>query len=241
MVPQGPGLVQVRPERAGMISAVGAVAPHVHIDVWSDVICPWCYLGHRRLQRALDELGWRDEVTVRFRAFLLDPHATAEPGDLRRSLERKYGPGAFEGMTRRLTALGEAEGIDYRFDRALRVTTLEAHRLLAWAWSLDGQATQGPLLDRLFQAYFVDGANVADNPTLVRLAGEAGLDEQAAAGLLAGEQMAEEVAADLVEAHERELTGVPAFLVADRLLIPGAQEVETFVTVLRRARERLDA
>lgn len=224
-----------------MISAAAAVAPFVHIDVWSDVLCPWCFLGKRRLERALDDLGWRDEVEVRFRAFLLDPRATAEPADLRRAMERKYGPGAFDGMTQRLTALGEADGIDYRFDLALRVTTLEAHRLLAWAWSLEGQPTQGPLAERLFLAYFQEGANVADHAVLTRLAGEAGLDEGAAAEVLAGEAFAEAVAADLVEAHERELTGVPAFLVADRLLIPGAQEVETFVNVLRRARERLDA
>jgi predicted DsbA family dithiol-disulfide isomerase len=213
----------------------------VHIDVWSDVICPWCFLGHRRLERALDELGWRDEVEVRFRAFLLDPTATAEPKDLRRALERKYGPGAFDGMTRRLGLLGEAEGIDYRFDTAVRVTTLEAHRLLAWAWSLDGQATQGPLAERLFQAYFQEGANVADHATLVRLAGDAGLDEAGAAELLAGTEGADAVAEDLVAAHERELTGVPAFLVEERMLIPGAQDVETFVNVLRRAKQRLEA
>lgn len=213
----------------------------MRIDVWSDVLCPWCYLGHRRLGRALEELGWQDEVEVRFRAFLLDPRATAEPSDLRRAIEGKYGPGAFDSMTRRLVALGEPEGIDYRFDRAVRVTTLEAHRLILWAWDQGGQAAQTPLVERLFLAYFTEGADVADHPTLVRLVGDAGLDADAAARVLAGTTYAEEVAADLVEAHERELTGVPAFLVEERLLIPGAQEVETFVTVLRRARERFDA
>jgi len=224
-----------------MIRPPAAVAPDVHIDVWSDVVCPWCFLGKRRLEEALDQLGWRDEVEVRFRAYLLDPTATNEPKDLRRSLERKYGPGAFDGMTRRLGLLGDLEGIEYRFDLAVRVTTLEAHRLLAWAWATGGQATQDPLAERLFRAYFQEGANVADHGTLVRLVGEAGLDEAAAAEVLAGTAFAEDVAEDLVEANERELTGVPAFLVADRHLIPGAQEVETFVSVLRRARARFDA
>jgi predicted DsbA family dithiol-disulfide isomerase len=224
-----------------MIPAAVAVAPSVHIDVWSDVICPWCYLGHRRLQTALDQLGWQDEVEVRFRAFLLDPRATNEPGDLRRSIEAKYGPGAFDGMARRLVALGEPEAIEYRFDTAVRVTTLEAHRLIGWAWGQGGQAAQTPLVERLFRAYFTEGANVADHQTLVRLAGEAGLDEAAAAALLAGTDGAEEVAEDLVEAHERELTGVPAFLVEERLLIPGAQEVETFVSLLQRTKDRREA
>jgi predicted DsbA family dithiol-disulfide isomerase len=215
--------------------------PVVHIDVWSDVICPWCYLGHRRLQTALEQLGWQDEVEVRFHAFLLDPRATAEPQDLRRSLEAKYGPGSFDGMTKRLTALGEPEGIDYRFDTAVRVTTLEAHRLIAWVWTQGGQSAQQPLVERLFLAYFTEGANIADHPTLVRLAGEAGLDETAAAEVLAGTAFAEEVAEDLVQAQELELTGVPAFLVEERMLIPGAQDVDTFVTVLQRHRARFDA
>jgi predicted DsbA family dithiol-disulfide isomerase len=213
----------------------------VHIDVWSDVICPWCYLGHRRLQTALEQLGWQDEVEVRFHAFLLDPRATNEPQDLRRSLEAKYGPGSFDGMTKRLTVLGEPEGIDYRFDTAVRVTTLEAHRLISWAWTQGGAAAQTPLVERLFLAYFTEGANIADHPTLVRLAGEAGLDADAAAEVLAGTAFSDEVAEDLVQAQELELTGVPAFLVEERMLIPGAQDVETFVTVLQRAKDRLEA
>lgn len=213
----------------------------MHIDVWSDVICPWCYLGHRRLEKALDQLGWRDEVEVRFRAYLLDPRATAEPQDLRRSIEHKYGPGAFDGMTQRLTALGGPEGIDYRFDTAVRVTTLEAHRLILWAWEQGGQAAQTPLVERLFRAYFTEGANIADHEALVRLVGEAGLDADAAAEVLAGTAYAEQVAEDLVQAQERELSGVPAFLIEERMLIPGAQDVETFVTVLQRAKQRLEA
>lgn len=213
----------------------------MRIDVWSDVICPWCYLGHRRLQRAIEQLGWQDDVEVRFHAFLLDPRATAEPQDLRRSLEAKYGPGAFDGMTQRLTALGVPEGIDYRFDTAVRVTTLEAHRLILWAWDQGGQASQQALVERLFLAYFSEGANIADHETLVRLVDEAGLDADAAAEVLAGTAYAEQLAEDLVQAQERELTGVPAFLIEEQVLIPGAQDVETFVNVLQRTRQRLEA
>lgn len=210
----------------------------MRIDVWSDVVCPWCYLGARRLDRALDELGWRDEVDVHWRAFQLDPSASPEPGDLRLALERKYGPGAFDSMTRRLTALGVDEGIDYRFDRALRVNTHDAHRLLAWAGGL-GAVVQGALSERLFRAYFTEGANVADHETLVRLAGEVGLEGDDAAEVLATGAFAGEVRADLDMARDRDIHGVPNFVIEDRLSIPGAQEVETMVMLLQRARERL--
>lgn len=210
----------------------------MRIDIWSDVICPWCFLGKRRFEAALAELGPRVEVEVRWRAFQLDPGATSEPSDLRRSIEKKYGPGAFDGMVRRLTALGVDVGIDYRFDRAQRVATVDAHRLSAWAWDVAGAAGQGRLVERLFLAYFTEGTNVADHDELARLAGEVDLDEVAAKEVLADDLYRDEVLADLGAARERELTGVPAFVVEDRLLIPGAQEVATFVQVLDRAASR---
>ena len=216
----------------------------MRIDVWSDVICPWCYLGVHRLDLALDRLGWGDEVEVHLRAFQLDPSASTEPGDLRQAIERKYGPGAFDSMTTRLARLGEAEGLDYRFDLALRVNTLDAHRLLAWAdEQLDeqGAAAQAALGQRLFQAYFTEGANVADNVVLARLAGEAGLDADAASEVLAGDAYIAEVRKDIAEARDRDIHGVPNFVVEDRFAIPGAQDVDTMVTLLERARERLTA
>lgn len=211
--------------------------PAVRIDIWSDVICPWCYLGKRRFEAARAQLPFGAELEVRWRAYQLDPRAPTEPGDLRVAIERKYGPGAFDGMTRRLTALGAAEGITYRFDIAQRVNTLDAHRLMEWAWS-QGADAQDRLGERLFRAYFEEGANVADPVVLRSLAADAGLDGDRAGEVLAGRDFAAEVAADLEAALDREITGVPAFVVADRLMIPGAQEVETMVALLTRAYER---
>lgn len=211
------------------------VAPCVHIDIWSDVICPWCYLGKRRFEQALHQLGWGPEdVTVHWHAYQLDPRATAEPGDLRRAIERKYGPGSYDAMTHRLVALGEPERIDYRFDLAQRVSTLAAHRLLACAWATAGAELQGALKERLLHAYFTEGANVADHPTLVRLAGEAGLDTELATRVLADDAYSAEVADDLHAAADLGLTGVPAFVVNERMLIPGAQDTDTFVRILER-------
>jgi predicted DsbA family dithiol-disulfide isomerase len=122
----------------------------VHIDVWSDLVCPWCYLGERRLDRALERLDAHD-VVVRWRAYQLDPTATDAPGDLRATLDAKYGAGAFDSMTPRLVALGAAEGIDYRCDLAQRVNTRRGHQLVAAAWHAGGAAAQDRLVDRLFR------------------------------------------------------------------------------------------
>lgn len=210
----------------------------MRIDIWSDVICPWCYLGKRRLERAMERLDWAGDIEIHWRAYLLDPTATAEPQDLESAINRKYGPGAFSGMKKRLGALGEAEGIAYNFDTAVRVSTLDAHRLLAWAWDEAGAAGQGALKERLLRAYFEDGANVADAATLGRLAAEAGLNAVKAGEIIAADAYRDVVLADLEGAMDREITGVPAFVVEDRLLIPGAQDTDTFVDVLNRVRVR---
>jgi predicted DsbA family dithiol-disulfide isomerase len=211
----------------------------VRIDIWSDVVCPWCFLGKRRFERAVDRLGWGDDIAVRWRAYQLDPRATSEPRDLRAAIERKYGPGAFDAMNRRLTALGAVEGIGYRFDLAQRVGTFDAHRLLAWAFETGGSAAQDRLQERLFVAYFEEGRNVADHAALVRLAADGGLHGEEAAAVLASGRYGDEVTTDIEAAHERGIAGVPAFVIEDRLLVSGAQDVETFVALLERARERL--
>lgn len=216
----------------------GVVRP-VHIDIWSDVICPWCYLGKRRFDKALSALAWAEQIDVRWRAYQLDPHAPREPGDLSTAIERKYGPGAFDQMTARLTSLGQAEGIAYRFDLAQRVNTLDAHRLLAWAWETGGPSGQERLQERIFQAYFEAGENVADPDALARFAGDAGLDAHDAKRVARSQAYASEVADDLRRGLDRQLTGVPAFVIEDRWLIPGAQDVETMTAVLERARQQL--
>lgn len=178
-------------------------------------------------------------MTIRWRAYQLDPRATREPGDLRVALEQKYGPGAFEAMTSRLTTLGGAEGIRYRFDRVKRVSTVDAHRLLAWAWHQHGAPAQDRLQGRLFGAYFEEGINVADPESLSRLADDVGLDAETAYEVVTSEAYTDEVLDDFRLGAERQLTGVPAFVIDDRWLIPGAQDVETMQAVLDRARERM--
>jgi len=204
----------------------------VRIDIWSDVVCPWCYLGRRRFATALAQLPDL-EVDVHWRAYELDPRAPREPQDLVAVLERKYGPGAYAAMTGRLTALGAEEGIDYRFDRTRRVNTFDAHRLVAWAATQPHG--QDPVVDALFAAYFTEGADVGDRRTLLDLVERIDGDTTAAAAALDGGAHGDEVRADEAQARELEVTGVPAFVLAERVLIPGAQDVDTFVRVIERA------
>lgn len=213
----------------------------MRIDVWSDVVCPWCYLGKRRLELALDGLDFADEVEVRWRAYQLDPTATATPKDLADAIDRKYGPGAFDGMQRRLGALGEAVGIEYRFDLAQRVTSLPALALVAWIEATEGAGAASRLHDRLFRAYFTEGANIADPSNLVSWAVEVGADPELAGEAVATGAGRDAVAADLQAAAARDITGVPAFVIEDAHLIPGAQDVETMQHLLTRIHAKLSS
>jgi len=213
----------------------------VRIDIWSDIVCPWCYLGSRRLASAVERFSEThpdEPVTVRWRAYELDPGAPPDPRPMRPVIDAKYGPGAFDSMTTRLRALGSAEGIDYRLEETLRVNTFDAHRLMAWAGSLDevGPAdAQDHLSDALFLSYFTEGRNVADHGALVEICGSAGLDVDAATEVLASGAFADEVREDEATARANDITGVPATVVDGRLLVPGAQEVDTFLRVLEKA------
>ena len=210
----------------------------MRIDVWSDVVCPWCYLGKKRLEAALEGLDFAGEIEVRWRAFQLDPTATAEPKDLRHALERKYGPGAFDAMQARLGALGREVGIDYRFETALRVTSVPALMLVAWVEESLGPGAAAELHERLFRAYFTEGANIAEAANLVDGAVEVGADRELAGEAVATGAGRDAVARDLAAAAERQLTGVPAFVLDDRALIPGAQDVETMRAMITRVRAK---
>ncbi len=163
----------------------------------------------------------------------LDPRATAEPRDLSAAVEAKYGPGSFEAMSRRLGTLGSEIGIRYRFDRALRVGTFDAHRVILWAQAVDGPGAHA-LIESLFRAYFTDGANVADRATLVDLAENAGFDREKCTDMLASRSWADDVVTDQAEAMEAFVTGVPAVLYNGATIIPGAQDTDTMEGILRR-------
>ena len=211
----------------------------MRVDIWSDVVCPWCYLGTRRFEEAVARLDG-PEVEVVHRAFELDPGVPPEGQDLAEYLARKFGGAQRVAMThdRLARAAGDVD-VDFRWDGKRRVNTFDAHRLAAWALDTTGARAQNELHQRLFRAYFSDNRDVADHAVLAELAGETGLDAGRAAEVLATDAYAEAVRADERQAGELDIHAVPTFVIEGRWAIPGAQDIDTFVELLERAAERL--
>jgi predicted DsbA family dithiol-disulfide isomerase len=211
----------------------------VRVDIWSDVVCPWCYLGTRRFEEAVARLDGPD-VEVVHRAFELDPGIPPEGQDLAEYLARKFGGAQRVALThdRLARAAGDVD-VDFRWDGKRRVNTFDAHRLAAWALDIAGARAQHELHQRLFRAYFTDNRDLADHAVLAELAGETGLDAGRAAEVLATDAYAEAVRADERQAGEMDIHAVPTFVIEGRWAIPGAQDIDTFVELLERAAERL--
>lgn len=227
-----------------MSAAAAPLHPAMRVEVWSDVVCPWCYVGTRRFEQAVER--FRDDgggdLELVHRAFELDPHVPPEGTDLAEHLARKLGGRErVAAAHRRLAHIGAEVGIEFRWEGKRRVNTFDAHRLGAWALEVAGPEVQAALHQALFRAYFTDGADVADHGVLAGLAAEVGLDRDRAAEALATGAGADAVRADEQRAREAGIHAVPTFVVEGRWTIPGAQDVETFLAVLRRARERLVA
>ena len=207
----------------------------VRIEIWSDVVCPWCYIGKRRFEAALRRFPGAADVTVTFRAFQLDP--SAPPGaamPVREVYERKFGPGQADQIIDRVTAMAAEEGLTFHMDRAVRANTLLAHRLL---WLAEQRGVQEAVKERLLRAYFGDGRNVGDPDTLADLAAECGLDREEVLGFLASDAGETEVAGDLTDALELGITAVPTYVFDGRWSVPGAQDPDTFLRVLERVAE----
>lgn len=207
------------------------------IDVVSDVVCPWCYLGKRRLERALSLAGV--DSTVRWRPFRLDP--TIPPGGLDRHeyLTKKFGSvEAVAPAHARLTALGKEEGIDFRFDRITRSPdTVDAHRVIRWA----GADRQDAMVERLFRAYFTEGRDIGDQEVLAALAGDVGLDATAIARRLATDEDRAEVEAEIDNAYRIGVTGVPGFILDGRYAVMGAQPAKTLADAIAQVAAKSEA
>ena len=204
------------------------------VEIWSDVVCPWCFIGKRRFEAALEifETAHPDiEIDVAYRAFQLDP--TAAPGviePVRQAYEKKFGgPEQASQIIDRVTAEAAAEGLDFNMDIALRSNTLAAHRLLALA---EKQGCQHELKERLMQAYFSEGIAIGDVDELVRLGEEVGLDPETARSWLDSDGGKAEVLESLQYAGAAGITSVPTFVFNREHGIPGAQPAELFVKVL---------
>jgi predicted DsbA family dithiol-disulfide isomerase len=207
----------------------------LQVEVWSDVVCPWCYIGKRRLEAAVE--GFEHPVEVTWRSFQLDPSAPDYGGDMATELGRKYGAGR-EGalaMMAQVSAVAAEDGLEYHLDRTSHVNTRDAHRLLHLAHALDGAALQGALKERLMRGYFTEAEVVSDPAVLERLAVEAGLPAERVREVLSSSEFAAEVETDQREAAALGATGVPFFVIDRRYGVSGAQPVELFDQALRQA------
>jgi predicted DsbA family dithiol-disulfide isomerase len=211
----------------------------MRVEIWSDVVCPWCYIGKRRFERALARFPHTDELDVVFRPFQLDPGAPAVPTPVLDAYSRKFGgPEVARQIVERVTAAAAGEGLEFHLEVAQRANTLDAHRVLDLALT---RGVQPEVKERLLHAYFSEGRDVADHPTLIELGAEAGLDPPEVAGMLAGDDRREAVIAARREAAALGIAAVPTYVIAGRWAVPGAQDPEVFEQVLARAWERLRA
>ena len=204
------------------------------VDVISDVVCPWCFLGKKRLEKAI---AMADRpVTIHWCPFQLDSTIPSEGMDRQVYMERKFGKGdRIKKAHEHLTELGAAEGIPFAFDRIkISPNTLDAHRLIRWAAEPEMQER---IVEALFRAYFIDGRNIGDRAVLADIATAAGLDGPSIAERLATDEDTAEVQADIRSAQRIGVTGVPTFIVANRYGLVGAQPAEE----LARAFEQVTA
>lgn len=207
----------------------------MRIDVWSDIACPWCYLGKHRIEAALGRLDGEHELV--FHAFELNPAAPRRYDDGLSHADRlakKLGiaPPQLEQMHARMTGMGREDGIDFHFDRVQGGNTFDAHRLVQLG--LD-RGIQAAVKERMMKAYFSDGDAIGERETLIRLAAEAGLDRAEAADVLATEKYTREVRADEAMAQSNGISGVPFFVFERRLAVSGAQPVDVLVQAMEQA------
>lgn len=220
------------------------VRPTISIDIYSDVVCPWCYIGKRRFEAGLAQATADGDLGVdfdiEFKPFQLDP--TAAPGvggPVIDAYAKKFGgPERAEQIMGHVTSTAAEEGLEFRMDRAVRANTLLAHRLIWWAGQPDSPVTQDAMKERLLQAYFVDGIHVGDAAALADVAADVGIDRDDALAFLESNAGTTEVAAELDHARDSGITAVPTYVFDDRWAVPGAQDASTFAKVLRRMAER---
>ncbi|HVF32986.1 MAG TPA: DsbA family oxidoreductase [Acidimicrobiales bacterium] len=205
------------------------------VEIWSDVVCPWCYIGKRRFEKAVAAFEHGDEVTVVWRSFELDRHAPVErTGTYTEMLGRKYGRGPewAERSVQHMTDVAAEEGLEFDFGGVRPGNTFDAHRLLHLAAE---RGRQGDLKERLLRAYFTDGVPVGDRDALTALAVEVGLDAEEVRRVLDEGTYGDHVRADQAAAEELDITGVPYFVLDRRFAVSGAQDTSVFVRALDKA------
>ncbi|MEU7678020.1 DsbA family oxidoreductase [Micromonospora taraxaci] len=206
----------------------------MEIEIYADVICPWCYIGKRRLDQAL--ASYEGEVTVRYRPFQLDPSPVPEPLPLVQALAGKFGgPERARQMVDHVTQVAAGDGLRLDYDRAVIANTFDAHRLVSYATD-HGRAAE--MVEALYQAHFNNGVDVGSRGALAALAGDIGLDAADARRFLDSDERVADVEAQLATARDLGITGVPMFVLAGKYAVSGAQEVQTLLAAIAEVEQR---
>jgi len=215
----------------------GSEVIEMKIEVWSDFVCPFCYIGKRRLEEAIEQAGFASQAEVEFKSFELDPHSPkTSDKSIYESLAEKYGSTieAAKGMTAQVVEQAKTVGLDYNFDTMKPANTLDAHRLVKWA-SAQGKAKEANEL--LLQAYFIEAKDIGKDEVLLDLIESIGLPRDEADKVLNSDDYLTEVQADIARAGQIGVRGVPFFVLNDKYAISGAQPLETFVGALNKIAE----
>jgi predicted DsbA family dithiol-disulfide isomerase len=206
----------------------------IKIEVWSDVMCPFCYIGKRRLEQALEKFPKKDEVEIEWKSFQLDPNTKSVPGkDAYTYLAERYGRDIewSKAMHENVTNMAAEVGLDYRFDKAQIANSFDAHRLEHLAKKL-GKGNKA--VELIFAAYFTEGKDIADIDTLIEIGKAAGIDQQEIEKVFKGSDFGNAVRQDIAEAQQLGITGVPFFVFNRKYGISGAQPVEEFSRTLEQ-------
>jgi predicted DsbA family dithiol-disulfide isomerase len=212
----------------------------MQVEIWSDVACPWCYVGTVRFERAAALAG--TGVDVVYRSFELDPSVPADGPPLEEYLAAKFGDRSrVRAAHARLTSAGAELGIEFHWEGMHRRNTFDAHRLLTWTLEADGADRQVALKHRLLRAHFTDGLDVSDHHVLADLAAEVGVDRASAVEVLASDTMADAVRAQRDEARSDGIAAVPTFVIESRWMLQGALETDQWIKALTHLQAELDA
>ncbi|NGQ97350.1 DsbA family oxidoreductase [Brevibacillus sp. SYP-B805] len=203
------------------------------IDIFQDTVCPWCRIGKKHLLDAIR--AWEgDTIQVRYRTFFLDPSIPKEGLPFREAMAALKGPQAVDQLLRHVTEAGKASGVTFHFDKVrYRPNTYASHTLLKLA--PEGKAAE--LVEAVFQAYFEEGRDIGNLDVLVDIGAQCGLDAEAVREAIESDRMKDEIAADLALARELQITGVPFFVIDNKLALSGAHPVENFLRAFRRVAE----
>lgn len=216
------------------------------IDIYSDVMCPWCLIGYGQLTKALDQLDGEIEAQLRWRPFELNPDMPQQGEEQEAHLQRKYRRSAEEGAAVRgqMKSIADSAGVSLSYEGsgeappAMMWNTRAAHKLLTWALEEAGPKVQTDLKLALFKAHFNERQNVSDDAVLLDIAASVGLHREAAKAALADEDLEARVIAEERQAWDLNISGVPAMIVNGKFMIPGAQAPETYINALRRVAEK---